>query len=56
MNYLPLICAMVRNKWRYTSAPPVYLHGVYKDNFIFTLTNFNFNNLVSEFCSLILPV
>jgi hypothetical protein len=26
-----------KNEWSYTSAPPVYLHGVDKDSFIFFL-------------------
>ena len=56
MNYLTLIRAMVKNEWRYTSTPPVCLHGLYKDNFTFTPTNFNFNNLVNESRSLILPL
>jgi hypothetical protein len=56
MNYLTLIFTMVKNEWSYTSTPPVYLHGLYEDNFTFILTNFNFNNLVNESCSLILPL
>jgi len=56
MNYLNLICAMVKNEWRYTSTPPVCLHGLYKDTFTYTLNNLNFNNLVNESCCLILPV
>jgi hypothetical protein len=56
MNYLTLICNMVKNEWRDTSTLPVCLRSLYKDNFTFTLTNFNFNNLVNESCSLILPL
>jgi hypothetical protein len=30
--------AKVKNEWSYTSIPPVYLHGEYKDKLIFTFT------------------
>jgi hypothetical protein len=36
-NYPPLFSAGVRKGWSYTSASPVYLHGLQRYNFIFYL-------------------
>jgi len=32
----PPAIAEVRNEWSYTSTPPIFLHGVDRDNFTFT--------------------
>jgi hypothetical protein len=34
--------AEVKNVWRYTSAPPICLHGVHRNNFVvITIANFS---------------
>jgi hypothetical protein len=34
-DHSPLSTVTVKNDWSYTSTPPVYLHGVYRDSFYF---------------------
>jgi hypothetical protein len=37
-DHIPPSAAEVKNEWSYTSAPPVYLHGVDRDNLTLTFT------------------
>jgi len=34
-NQSPIPSEEVKNEWSYTSAPPICLHGVDRDNFVF---------------------
>jgi hypothetical protein len=40
----------ITNGWSYTSMPPIYLHGMYRDNFTFTFCHFNNSKIL---CSLV---
>jgi hypothetical protein len=35
VDHLPLTSSEVKNKWSYTSAPPICICGMYKDFFFF---------------------
>jgi hypothetical protein len=41
--------AEVKNEWSYTSAPPAYLHGVNKDNYVFYTHVLMFNKYFLKF-------
>jgi hypothetical protein len=38
-DHPPLSGAEVKNEWSYTSTPPIYLHGVERENVAFAFTN-----------------
>jgi len=38
VNHSTPSSAEVKNEWSYTFAPPIYLHGMDRDNFTFDLT------------------
>ena len=37
----------IKNKWSYTSAPPLSFHGVYRENFAFTCKHRRLNQLTN---------
>jgi hypothetical protein len=37
VNHPPPSSAVVKNDWSYTSTPPIHLHGMHRDDFIFTI-------------------
>ena len=38
INYSPAYGTELKNKWNYTSSPPIRFHGVQKENFTFSPT------------------
>ena len=42
-DHLPQSSAKVKNEWRYTSIPRLYLHDVYRSDFTFNVLRHNWN-------------